>query len=97
MSAPAPGRDHQPERPRRLQLRLQLRERRGRALLHADDHPIRPHARDRCFPDPGHIANRIAALNLGGHDDSPSIDTEIFNLEEFEGSDWVVVSDEVPR
>jgi hypothetical protein len=29
-------------------------------------------------------------------DDSQSIDGEIFNLEEFEGADWVVVSDEVP-
>jgi hypothetical protein len=29
-------------------------------------------------------------------DDSPSIDGEIFNMEEFEGADWVVVSDEVP-
>ena len=29
-------------------------------------------------------------------DDSPSIDGEIFNLEEFEGADWVLVSDEVP-
>src|SRR5687768_11530933 len=29
-------------------------------------------------------------------DDSPSIDGEIFNLEEFEGADWAVVSDEVP-
>ncbi|MEA2379442.1 MAG: hypothetical protein QOK00_1225 [Thermoleophilaceae bacterium] len=29
-------------------------------------------------------------------DDSPSIDGEIFNLEEFEGADWVHISDEVP-
>jgi hypothetical protein len=29
-------------------------------------------------------------------DDSSSIDGEIFNLEEFEGADWVLVSDEVP-
>ena len=29
-------------------------------------------------------------------DDSPSIDGEIFNLEEFEGADWVQISDEVP-
>jgi len=29
-------------------------------------------------------------------DDSPDIDTEIFNMEEFEGSDWVLISDEVP-
>jgi hypothetical protein len=29
-------------------------------------------------------------------DDSPEIDTEIFNMEEFEGADWVLVSDEVP-
>jgi hypothetical protein len=29
-------------------------------------------------------------------DDSSSIDGEIFNLEEFEGADWVLISDEVP-
>jgi hypothetical protein len=29
-------------------------------------------------------------------DDSPSIDGEIFNMEEFEGADWVLVSDELP-
>ena len=29
-------------------------------------------------------------------DDSHSIDSEIFNLEEFEGADWVLISDEVP-
>lgn len=29
-------------------------------------------------------------------DDSPELDTEIFNMEDYEGSDWVLVSDEVP-
>jgi len=29
-------------------------------------------------------------------DDSSSIDSEIFNMEEFEGADWVLVSDDVP-
>ena len=29
-------------------------------------------------------------------DDSSAIDGEIFNLEEFEGADWVLISDEVP-
>jgi hypothetical protein len=29
-------------------------------------------------------------------DDSPDLDTEIFNLESFEGADWVLISDEVP-
>lgn len=29
-------------------------------------------------------------------DDSPQLDAEIFNLEEFEGADWVMISDEVP-
>ncbi len=29
-------------------------------------------------------------------DDSPQLDTEIFNMEEFEGADWVMISDEVP-
>src|SRR6266568_2012340 len=29
-------------------------------------------------------------------DDSTSIDQEIFNMEEYEGSDWVRISDEAP-
>jgi hypothetical protein len=29
-------------------------------------------------------------------DDSPEIDHEIFNMEEFEGADWVLISDESP-
>ena len=29
-------------------------------------------------------------------DDSASIDREIFNLEEFEGADWVLVADDLP-
>ncbi len=30
-------------------------------------------------------------------DDSPEIDEEIFNMEEFEGADWVLVADELRR
>jgi len=29
-------------------------------------------------------------------DDSAELDGEIFNMEEFEGAEWVVVSDEIP-
>jgi hypothetical protein len=29
-------------------------------------------------------------------DDSPDLDAEIFNMEQFEGADWVMISDEVP-
>ena len=29
-------------------------------------------------------------------DDSPEMDSEIFNMEEFEGADWVLISDESP-
>src|SRR5215213_4762463 len=29
-------------------------------------------------------------------DDSPTLDAEIFNLEPFEGADWVLIADEVP-
>ena len=29
-------------------------------------------------------------------DDSPALDSEIFNLEEFEGADWVLISDDLP-
>ena len=27
-------------------------------------------------------------------DDSPDLDTEIFNMEDFEGADWILISDE---
>jgi len=29
-------------------------------------------------------------------DDSTTINSEIFNMEEFEGADWVLISDDVP-
>ena len=29
-------------------------------------------------------------------DDSPELDAEIFNMEEFEGADWVLIADDVP-
>ncbi len=29
-------------------------------------------------------------------DDSPELDAEIFSMEEFEGADWVMISDETP-
>lgn len=29
-------------------------------------------------------------------DDSPDLDSEIFNMEEYEGAEWVLISDEVP-
>ncbi|HEX8051752.1 MAG TPA: hypothetical protein VF517_02095 [Thermoleophilaceae bacterium] len=29
-------------------------------------------------------------------DDSASLDNEIFNLEDFEGADWVLISDDLP-
>ena len=29
-------------------------------------------------------------------DDSTDVDTEIFNMEDYEGSEWVLISDEVP-
>jgi hypothetical protein len=29
-------------------------------------------------------------------DDSPELDQEIFNMEEYEGADWVLIADDVP-
>jgi hypothetical protein len=29
-------------------------------------------------------------------DDSPELDAEIFNMEEFEGAEWVLIADDVP-
>src|SRR5436305_9237402 len=29
-------------------------------------------------------------------DDSPELDAEIFNMEEYEGSEWVLIADDIP-
>jgi hypothetical protein len=29
-------------------------------------------------------------------DDSPELDAEIFNMEDYEGAEWVLISDEIP-
>jgi hypothetical protein len=29
-------------------------------------------------------------------DDSPQLDSEIFNMEEYEGADWVLIADDLP-
>ena len=29
-------------------------------------------------------------------DDSPEMDSEIFNMEEFEGADWILIADDTP-
>ena len=29
-------------------------------------------------------------------DDSPDLDTDVFNMEQYEGAEWVVVSDDLP-
>jgi hypothetical protein len=29
-------------------------------------------------------------------DDSPELDSEVFDMEQYEGADWVLISDEVP-
>ena len=63
-------------------------------------------------PDPSDIEDRLVevadlALRPGTYfnpqtevvvvvDDSTEIDQEIFNMEEYEGADWVRISDEVP-
>jgi hypothetical protein len=63
-------------------------------------------------PDPSDIKDRLVeaadlALRPGTYfnpqtevvvvvDDSAAIDQEIFNMEEYEGADWVRISDEVP-
>ncbi len=29
-------------------------------------------------------------------DDSPELDSEIFNMEEYEGADWILIADDIP-
>ena len=29
-------------------------------------------------------------------DDSPDLDTEVFNMEQYEGADWVLIADDTP-
>jgi hypothetical protein len=61
----------------------------------------RPMARDRRY-DLEDLVNRAGTYFnpqtevLVIVDDSSSIDSEIFNMEEFEGADWVLISDDVP-
>ena len=63
-------------------------------------------------PDPSDIKDRLVeaadlALRPGTYfnpqtevlvvvDDSTSLDQEVFNMEDYEGADWVRISDEVP-
>src|SRR4051794_6672476 len=44
---------------------------------------------------PGTYFNPQTEVMVVG-DDSPSLDTEIFTLEEFGGGDWVLISDALP-
>ena len=61
----------------------------------------RPMASDRTF-DLEEIVNRPGTyFNPQTEvvvvvDDSASLDNDIFNLEDFEGADWVLISDELP-
>ncbi len=60
------------------------------------------------MPDSRHVSLEELVIRPGTYfnpqtevlivvDDSPQFDSEIFNLEEeFEGADWVLISDEVP-
>ena len=50
---------------------------------------------DELFIRPGTYFNPQTEVMLVV-DDSPSLVDEIFNLEEFEGADWVLISDELP-
>jgi hypothetical protein len=58
----------------------------------ADARPVQP---DELLNRPGTYFNPQTEM-LVVVDDSPEIDSEIFNLEELEGADWVQISDEVP-
>jgi len=55
----------------------------------------RPVQQDELLNRPGTYFNPQTEI-LVVVDDSPEIDAEIFNMEEFEGADWVQISDEVP-
>jgi len=55
----------------------------------------RPVGQDELLNRPGTYFNPQTEV-LVVVDDSPEIDVEIFNMEEFEGADWVQISDEVP-
>ena len=50
---------------------------------------------DELLNRPGTYFNPQTEVMVGV-DDSPSMDSEIFNMEEFEGADWVLISDELP-
>ena len=56
----------------------------------SDSHPSR-----RSSPAPGSTSIPQTEV-LIVVDDSAELDGEIFNMEDYEGSDWVSISDEVP-
>ena len=58
----------------------------------ADARPVQP---DELLNRPGTYFNPQTEM-LVVVDDSPEVDSEIFNSEELEGADWVLISDEVP-
>ena len=60
------------------------------APMASDSHPL-----DEIVTRPGVYFNPQTEV-LIVVDDSAEIDGEIFNMEDFEGADWVTVSDEVP-
>jgi hypothetical protein len=57
--------------------------------------PSRSYSLDEIATTPGMYFNPQTEVMIVV-DDSADLDSEIFNMEEFEGADWVMVSDEVP-
>src|SRR5256885_9640201 len=57
--------------------------------------PARSFSLDEIVTTPGMYFNPQTEVMIVV-DDSADLDSEIFNMEDFEGSDWVMVSDEAP-
>jgi hypothetical protein len=60
----------------------------------ADDPTPRRFELDELVVRPGTYFNPQTEVLLTV-DDSPEIDTEIFNMEKFEGADWILVADDL--
>src|SRR6202161_3614544 len=71
------------------------KRRRNRLALHAAMPDPRVFELDDLINRPGTYFNPQTEVVVIV-DDSPDLDSEIFNMEQYEGADWVLISDETP-
>ena len=87
------GRDR--ARDRRARQTCRVASRRGRFSVGCARWPTRATSSSKSWSTvPARTSTRRPRCS-SSVDDSPELDAEIFNMEEFEGADWVLISDEI--